>query len=175
MTLAVRTECLYFPSKFYVWNQYWKELLDFPIEQKNIIVFPFQYLETEKDKYNIENKKKNSLIVFSQGGITDKITDKITENIMYFQKFNITFKLHPNEYHMISKYKNLIYLQKKYNIKVVTNIDLYEYLAKSEYQAGVFSTALYEGIEFNCKTILLDIPGIEYMDKFIEKYNPILI
>ena len=40
----------------------------------------------------------------------------------------------------------------------------------SEYQLGVFSTALYEGVEFGCKTILADLPGIEYMDQFI-KYN----
>ena len=60
-------------------------------------------------------------------------------------------------------------------IKIVKNINLYKQLATSEFQAGVFSTALYEGVEFNCKTILLDLPGIEYMDKFIEEYNPILI
>ena len=65
-------------------------------------------------------------------------------------------------------------LQKKYNVSIVTNVDLYEYLAKSEYQAGVFSTALYEGVEFNCKTILLKLPGIEYMDQFIKINKPII-
>ena len=120
----------YFPTKFYVWNKYWKNLINLPIH---------------------------------------------LDNNAFFQKFNITFKLHHNEYHMISSYKNLIYIQKKFNAKLVTNINLYEYLAKSEYQAGVFSTSLYEGVEFNCKTILLDVPGIEYMDKFIENYNPIII
>lgn len=165
----------YFPDKFYVWNKYWKNLINLPIQADKVIIFPFQYLEIERKKYNHLKKEKHSLIIFSQGGITENILDKIIENITYFQKFNITFKLHPNEYHMISKYKSLIYLQKEYNIKVVTNIDLYEYLAKSEYQAGVFSTALYEGEEFNCKTILLDVSGIEYMDKFIENYNPIII
>ena len=165
----------YFPDKFYVWNDYWKTLINFPIPLDKVIIFPFEYLEIEKKKYIHVKKEESSLIIFSQGGITEKIVEKIIENITYFQKFNIIFKLHPNEYHMISKYKNLIYLQKKYNIKIVTNINLYEYLAKSEYQAGVFSTALYEGVEFNCKTILLDLPGIEYMDKFITKYNPIII
>ena len=53
----------------------------------------------------IKEKKKNSLIVFSQGGITESIANKIIENITYFQKYDITFKLHPNEYHM--KYKKL--------------------------------------------------------------------
>lgn len=166
---------LYLPTKFYVWNKYWENLINFPISEKNIKVFPFQYLETEKKKYNIKKKVTDSLIIFSQGGITERIAEKIITNINYFQQYSITFKLHPNEYHMISKYKKLDYLKSKYNIKIVTDIDLYKNLAETEYQAGVFSTVLYEGIEFNCKTILLDLPGIEYMDKFIKKYNPIII
>ena len=165
----------YLPTKFYVWNKYWKDLINLPIPIENIILSPFKYLEIEKKKYDRIKKEKDSLLILSQGGITESILSKIIENITYFQKFNITFKRHPNEYHMMSEYKNLIYLQKKHNVKVVSNIDLYEYLAKSEYQAGVFSTSLYEGVEFNCKTILLDVPGIEYMDKFIENYNPIII
>jgi len=165
----------YFPDKFYVWTDYWKNLINLPIQLDKVIISPFQYLEIEKKKYTHIKKEKDSLLILSQGGITESILSRIMENISYFQKFNITFKLHPNEYHMISRYKNLINLQKKYNVKVVTNIDLYEYLAKSEYQAGVFSTSLYEGVEFNCKTILLDVPGIEYMDKFITNYNPIII
>jgi hypothetical protein len=165
----------YFPDKFYVWTDYWKSLINLPIQLEKVIISPFQYLEIEKKKYTHIKKEKDSLLILSQGGITESILSRIIQNITYFQKFNITFKLHPNEYHMISEYENLIYLQKKYNVKVVTNIDLYKYLAKSEYQAGVFSTSLYEGVEFNCKTILLDVPGIEYMDKFIANYNPIII
>jgi len=166
---------LYSPTKFYVWNKYWKDLMDFSISKNNIIIFPFKYLEIEKNKYNLQKKKRNSLIVFSQGGITENIANKIINNINYFKQYNITFKLHPNEYHMESKYKKLAYLKNELNVKIVSNIDIYKTLAESEYQAGVFSTALYEGVEFNCKTILLELPGIEYMDKFIEKYNPIII
>jgi hypothetical protein len=75
--------------------------MNLPLSKENIILFPFQYLETEKKKYNNQIKKKNSLIVFGQGGITESIADKIISNINYFQKYNIIFKLHPNEYHMI--------------------------------------------------------------------------
>ena len=76
---------------------------------------------------------------------------------------------------MKNKYNSLNKLEKNHNIKIRTNINLHERLAISEYQAGVYSTSLYEGVEFNCKTILLDIPGIEYMEKFIKKYKPIII
>jgi hypothetical protein len=34
---------------------------------------------------------------------------------------------------------------------------------------GAFSTAIYEGLAFNCKTFIIDVPGIEYLDDLIEK------
>tara|TARA_B100001758_G_scaffold126664_1_gene108956 strand:+ start:3460 stop:4758 length:1299 start_codon:yes stop_codon:yes gene_type:complete len=166
---------LYLPTKFYVWNKFWKKLINLSMPKSNIIIHPFKHIENEKQKYNYLKKKKNSLIVFGQGGITENIANKIINNISYFKRFNIIFKLHPNEYHMRTKYENLKHLEKMQNIKVVTNIDLYKELALSEFQAGVFSTVLYEGVEFNCKTILLELSGIEYMEKFIEQHKPIII
>ena len=165
----------YFPDEFYVWNDYWKNIITLPISEKNIVIYPFKYLQNEKEKYLLNKKNKNSLIIFGQGGITEKMAEKIINNIDYFKKYNMTFKLHPNEYNMISRYPKLNQLKKIYNVKIVKDIDLYKNLASFEFQAGVFSTVLYEGIEFNCKTILLDLPGIEYMSKFITKYNPKII
>jgi hypothetical protein len=111
------------------------------------------------------------MIILGQGGLTDRIAQKILKNIEKFKKYQILFKLHPEEYGKIESYKNLIQLQKELNIIILENVDLYKYLAQSEYQAGVFSTALYEGVEFKCKTILFNLPGIEYMDKFTEIYE----
>ncbi|MBO6104425.1 MAG: hypothetical protein J6O99_00830, partial [Methanobrevibacter sp.] len=42
-------------------------------------------------------------------------------------------------------------------------------LAKSHYQIGAFSTAIYEGLAFNCKTFIIDVPGVEYLDDLIDK------
>tara|TARA_B100001142_G_scaffold164786_1_gene164784 strand:- start:3891 stop:5192 length:1302 start_codon:yes stop_codon:yes gene_type:complete len=165
----------YLPTKFYVWNKYWKNLITLPIAKENVVLFPFQYIEKEKEKYKKTKKVKDSLIIFSQGGITESMAEKIINNIDYFKQYNMTFKLHPNEYHMISRYTKLNQLKKMHNVTIVKDIDLYKNLASFEFQAGVFSTVLYEGIEFNCKTILLDLPGIEYMSKFITKYNPKII
>jgi hypothetical protein len=157
----------YFPDKFLVWNIYWKNLIKFPCE---VEIYPFKYLENERKKYQLR-KNKNQLIVLGQGGLTDRMAEKILNNLEKFKNYKILFKLHPNEYGKVKSYKNLVKLQKKLNIEILENVDLYKYLAESEYQAGVFSTALYEGVEFGCKTILFDLPGIEYMDKFIEMYR----
>ena len=160
----------YFPDEFWVWNEYWKNLIKFPISQKNIKIHSFKYLEEEKRKYNLQ-KIENQMVILCQGGLTDRIAKKILDNIEKFKNYKLIFKLHPEEYGKSHLYNNLVELQKLLDIEIVENVDLYKLLAQSEYQAGVFSTALYEGIEFKCKTILFDLPGIEYMDKFIEMYG----
>ena len=160
----------YFPDEFWVWNEYWKDLIDFPIPDESIKFFPFKYLENQKKKYSLKNIK-NQMVILCQGGLTDNIAKRILDNLEKFKQFKLIFKLHPEEYGRSHLYKNLIKLQSQLDIKIVEDVDLYKLLAESEYQAGVFSTALYEGIEFDCKTILFNLSGIEYMDKFIEMYK----
>jgi len=46
--------------------------------------------------------------------------------------------------------------------------DLYRLLAESYWQLGVYSTAIFEGLGLGCKTILVNLPGIEYMDPLVE-------
>ena len=160
----------YFPDQFWVWNEYWQNLIKLPIAKENIKVFPFQYMEKLKLKYKLQ-KIKNQLVVLGQGGVTDNIAKKIINHLEYFNKFNIVLKLHPEEYGKSHLYQNLQKLRKLHKIDILEDVDLYQLLAESEYQAGVFSTALYEGVEFGCKTILFNLPGIEYMEKFIENYQ----
>ena len=165
----------YFPDEFWVWNNYWKNLIKFPISEENIKIYSFKYLDELKKKYKGIKKKKNQLIVLGQDGLTDKMAKKILDNINFFDKFDIIFKLHPKEYNNNNLYQNLSKLQNIKKIKIIKEVNLYQLLAESEYQAGVFSTALYEGIEFKCKTILFNLAGIEYMDKFIKMNDNIII
>lgn len=84
---------------------------------------------------------------------------------------NIIYKLHPGEYETWRQnYPELVEASAFDNFKVIDNSEtpLYELLAKSKYQVGAFSTAIYEGLMFNCKTFILDVPGVEYLDDLIE-------
>ena len=79
----------------------------------------------------------------------------------------IIYKLHPGEYYQWEKRYPWL------NNPIISVIDsdqisLYELFAKSKYQIGVYSTSIYEGLTFNLKTYLLDLPGVEYMDYLIE-------
>lgn len=166
-----KKELDYFPDKFLVWNKYWQNRINFPIKDENIIIRKFDYLGYRKSLYSNIKKKKNQAVVLSQGVLGDRIAKKILDNWDYFKQFNIKYKLHPGEYGRWKKYPNLLQLSNYNNIEIIEDIDLYELFSSSEYQIGVFSTALYEGIEFDCKTILLDLPGVEEMYKFIEIYK----
>lgn len=168
-----KKELDYFPNKLILWSEMWKKITPFPLPDDKIIIDKFRYLEKEKLKYDLNNKEPNSLLVLSQGTISNQMAGKLLDNFKNFKKYQIYFKLHPGEFDRWKNYPNLISLLKFYNVKLLKNEKpLYELLSKCEYQIGVYSTALYEGLEFGCKTILMDLPGIEYMDEFIEQYNP---
>ena len=84
--------------------------------------------------------------------------------------YNIIYKLHPGEYDTWRQnYPELV--NDLDNFKVIDNSEtpLYQLFAQSNYQVGAFSTAIYEGLMFNCKTFILDVPGVEYLSDLIKK------
>lgn len=166
---------LYFPDKFYVWNDFWKQITKLPISDENVDIYPFKYMEKMVSQYSNVKKVKNKAVVLSQGRIGDQIAKKILDDYENFKHLDIVFKLHPEEYAQYNQYKYLKLLRDKFDIEIVKNVDLYHLLAESEYQIGVFSTAIYEGLEFDCKTILLNLPGIEYMYRLLELRDDIKV
>lgn len=162
----------YFPDKLYVWSEFWKKMIPLPIDEKCVVTDGFRYLEKQKSKFDHVEKKKNQLIVLSQGAIGNAIAEKFLKHYDIFKMYDIKYKLHPGEFDRWQNYPALKKLSEFDNVEIVKNeVPLYELFAASSLQIGVFSTALYEGVEFGCDTVLLNINGIEYMDRFIELYG----
>ncbi len=163
-------ELEYFPDKFFVWNDFWRELIKLPIKNTNIINYGFNYMDKLKLNYkkiNI-NKNKNQIVILSQGAITDKVAQETLSNIEVFGTYNIKYKLHPGEY---QKWKNnpiFKELLNYKNIEIIEDCDLYNLFASSKYVIGVFSTAIYEALEFDCKVFLYNLTGIEYMEDVLD-------
>ena len=161
----------YFPDKFYFWGSFWSELINFPLKQENIVNYGFQYLRYTRNQYNHIERKANQIVVLSQGSISDKLISILEKNIDKLKDYKIIYKLHPDE--SINEYMSR--LSDYNNVEIIKNKDLYQIFAESAYAIGIYSTAVYEGIAFGCKPILVDIPGIEYMEKIIKDYNiPVL-
>jgi hypothetical protein len=176
-------EIEYFPDKILSFGDYWKNACSFPIDSENIISIGFPYFEeNSKTCMKIAEKKDNEqigqqqILFISQGAIgkyLSKLAYETASNINESQNYNFIYKLHPGEYGTWRE--NYDYLTKAVdefdNFTVIDKSEppLYELFAESHYQIGAFSTAIYEGLAFNCKTFIIDVPGVEYLDDLIDK------
>lgn len=159
----------YFPDKLYTWNEFWKFMAQIcPLDKENINVYGFEYQKNQLEKYKNIKRNKETLLVLSQTTISNAMAIEVLSNFYLFKHMQIIYKLHPGEYSRWQNYPALVELSTKENVKIIADADLYELFFMSEYQAGVYSTALFEGAETGCKTILFNLPGLEYMTEFIE-------
>lgn len=159
----------YFPEKILTFGKYWGEATQFPKDVK-YEVYGFPYLK-EKFKKNKEVKKnRKQILILSQGTIGNKLSEFTYKLAQKLPDYKIIYKLHPGEYNRWkSSYPFLIKASEFENVTIIenNNTDLHSYLSESEYQIGVYSTAIFEGLTFGCKTILFNIEGIEYMEYLV--------
>ncbi len=165
-----------FPDYVFLFGEYWRETTRFPIDNNKLIPVGFPYFEKKVQCKNSIKKDKKVFLFLSQptigvelSNLAVSLNQKLNE-----EEYKIIYKLHPNEFtNWETNYNNLL----KSNIEVIDNAekDLYHYFSLSDYQVGVYSTALYEGIGYGLKTFILQTVGYEYMLDLINRKNAILV
>jgi hypothetical protein len=167
-----------FPDYFFSFGPAWGQMAHFPIPQEKIIPIGYQYLNTAVLKLK-DVMKKDQVLFLSQGTIGDRLSD-FAVNLLDHRPshVSIVYKLHPGEYlRWRTEYKSLYDASEKGLITVIDgdNPPLYELMAESKWQIGVNSTALFEGMAFKCKTYIVDLPGIEYVETLIDNNEFFLV
>jgi hypothetical protein len=163
----------YFPDELYLFGEFWKDSVPFPLKDDKLTVIGYPYMEKKLEKFRSRRKIKNQVIFISQWNIGSKLSKIAYDFAKKNSEYTVIYKLHPKEYY---KWKErsplLIEALNLNNFRLVDDAtyDLYEYLANSEYLVGANSTAIYEGLVLKCKTILINLPGIEYM-QYLIKHN----
>lgn len=150
----------YMPAILFVFSDYWKETCRFPIGKENIITTGFPYMEEQMNCYPPTgiDEKVLRIIVISQPGVTERLIDFTCSIIKEMEKiekdYKIIFKLHPEEYNNISK--RIILLKKSENIQIITDssISLYSLFSECDYQIGINSTAIFEGLSYGLATFI---------------------
>ncbi|MGD6816611.1 hypothetical protein ACQCVE_05955 [Metabacillus sp. 113a] len=168
----------YFPDKLYVFGDYWRDSVSYPISKENIISYGFPYMQQRIEAYKGYSKTKKQVLVISQGTIGDTLSEFTYNSARMLSDYQFIYKLHPREYNQWrTLYPFLIKAEKLPNFTVVDNNikNLYEYFSESEFLIGVYSTAIFEGLSLNCKTILVRLPGIEYMNDLIKNKHVIAV
>ena len=165
-------EIPYFPDKILSFGDYWMNEKTSPISMENVIPIGFSYFESQSRDFIDINVVDNQILFISQGVIGKYLSGIAFELAKKRSDLKIIYKLHPGEYETWRQnYPELVEASDFDNFEVIDNskIPLYKLFAESNYQVGAFSTAIYEGLMFNCKTFIVDVPGVEYLDDLIEK------
>mgnify|MGYP001087615177 CR=1 FL=1 len=158
----------FIPDSLFVWSDFWRENL-FNIWPTQLDTYSNKYFDKKISDYAHVERQDNAIVIISQGAISSQLADQILLNLNKFINYKVYYKLHPSEYGNWQNNQSLVEISKNKNFKLVEDVDLFELFSKCKYQVGVFSTALFEGIEFGCKLILVDLPGSEYMSCLKEK------
>lgn len=159
-----------FPDYLFVWGEFWKENIEFPVPDENVIATGYPYLAQQAKQYK-SVKPRDQIVIISQpkaGKELSKFAVKLAKDDQI--SANIVYKLHPKEYGD---------WEERYPWLVETAIDiidsdsppLYQILAESQKLVGAFSTVIYEGFNFGLKTYLLETPGTSTMEWIFDLEN----
>jgi hypothetical protein len=161
----------YFPDKLLTFGEYWANTEGFP-RQTEVEVYGFPYLNQQLKKYKEVTKLKNQVLFLSQGTIGKELSNYAFQMAQKMPECQFIYKLHPGEYNRWkNEYPALVQASFFNNFEVIDHNqeNLYRYLAEADFQVGVYSTAIFEGLTLNCKTILFNLPGIEYMKDLVDQ------
>lgn len=163
----------YFPDEILTFGKFWSDHTPLPIHTKTTVIGA-PYVQRIKDKVKEYSKEKNLIIFSSQGAIAKDLFPFAMEAAELMPDYKFVYRLHPNE--------SLHSFECALTNKTLRNFSLshktpniFELLAQAEYQAGVFSTTLLEGIALSTKVILINMPGIEYMKPVIDAGDAISV
>ena len=108
---------------------------------------------TSIKKYGRVKEQKNTILIISQGDITNKFVNIAKFLSAKLPDYQIVFKLHPGEVPFEWRYKELYNYA---NIELVKFGDIYEYIARSEKIVACNSSAIFEALGFHKKLFILD-------------------
>lgn len=153
-----------YPDYIFLFGEYWKKNARFPIENSNLMVTGFPYFENKIKSIKKRVVQKKIILFISQPGIGEELSNLAVQLKTSLQqdKYEIVYKLHPLEYYdWENKYSNLT--NNAISVIAKSNESVYDYFNISYCQVGVYSTAIFEGLAFNLKTIILKTYGHEFM------------
>ncbi len=160
----------YFPDRMLCFGQFWIDYTPLPqLTETGVIGAP--YIDEMLGPGSTTNKKDKTIVFASQGVIGKELLPFALKCAALLPDYHFIYRLHPSEnegdYTHITIPQNFTFSTKK--------PDIFTLLREAEFHAGVFSTTLIEGMVLGCRTIVIKMPGYEYMLPIIEAGDALLI
>ena len=160
------------PDKLFVFSDFWKNCISFPIGDENIITTGFPNYERKRERYNdiVREDKRKTIIFISQGTIGKQLSLLAAELSVKLDsnEYRVIYKLHPAEY---ETWREDMPCLVDTSVEVIDNrgVDLYELFARSDIQIGAYSTAMFEGMGFGLRTFIYNVGHYDIMLPLIEQ------
>lgn len=155
------------PDELWCFGSYWTETVDLPAGMSTrVIGAPFVHRSSVT--------KDPALAVFvSQGTIGPQLLPVATRLAELRPDLKVVFRLHPSEYP--SSYPDSSGLRMSGGRGVSSGESTYELMAAATYLVGVSTTALFEGMVLGCRTIVVDLPGAEYLAPAVRRGDALMV
>jgi hypothetical protein len=159
-----------FPDYVFLYGKHWRDLTRLPLSSENIKVVGWPFLEDKTQMKAINPKKgdKKTILFISQGTIGKELSKVAIElGQLIGDSYRIIYKLHPGEHGHWKKEYPWLYSS---GLEVIDNndYDMHHFFRQTDFQVGVASFALIEGLAYSLKTFVLPFYGHIVMRQLID-------
>ncbi len=161
----------YAPNRLLLLGPYWRDAAELPANTDTVVIgcrYLDRYLQARVTKI------PRQAVVVSQSAIGRRLFDATMTFARTAPGWQFVFRPHPQEdaegYNGVLSDRGDIG-----NLRISERSeDFSMLLAESEVQIGAFSTGLFEGMIYGARTIVLALPGVEYMHDTIARGDAVL-
>lgn len=160
----------YVADEFLCFGTYWTQSANLPASTKTrVIGAPHLSYIMRKNK---TEKTPRSIFFSSQTVIGREVFDYALQTARLLPDHTITLNLHPSD----TPNRYILPPGTPSNFTMLYRPSgFFDLLARHEYQAGSFSTTLFEGMALGNKIILLNLPGAENMEPVLTRGDGIFV
>ncbi|MFC0624633.1 hypothetical protein [Kribbella deserti] len=158
------------PNELWCFGKYWTENVELPAGMTTRVVgAPFIRRLTEAEA---KAKDPNLVLVASQGTIGSFLLPVAVQLAEKRPELEVVFRLHPSEH--LTDYERTDF-PKNFRLSAGPSESTNDLLTAARYQVGVSTTALFEGMVLGCRTVVVKLPGWEYLGPAIDRGDALLV
>ncbi len=164
----------YMADTLLTFGDYWPDVTPLPADMTAVTIGA-PYVKDMAALSKTETVK--GLVTFtSQGVVGRQLFDMAVRFALARADKHVMFRLHPSE--SLDDYEQALKTYdaapENFEISHRTPV-IFEVLARTEILVGAFSTTLLEGMVLDCRTIVINLPGIEYMKPIIDRGDVLMV
>lgn len=164
------------PDRLLTYGPFWTDSVALPANVTPQVIGASHFEEVRRSLASIARKPRQALFV-SQGVIGHKLADIALAVARLQPDWQVIFRLHPGE--EPGRFARELAAragEPPANFALSAGRPgIFTLMAESSVQIGVFSTALIEGMALGGRTLLLPLPGIDYMAPVLARGDALLV